>query len=147
MNLAFIEAQPRDPQTGPFEVTQLVNSFLGALAHPWEQHRRHFNSLSLSKAYAEGWPSGFDHRTHPKTPVTTLGELLRHVRNAVAHGNIGYHGPAHGEIETIELWSYSIRKNREEWRGSYTVDDLRTFLNCFVQEASLLTEALPSPQL
>jgi hypothetical protein len=35
MNLEFIEAQPRDPRTGPFEVTQLVNSFLGALAHPW----------------------------------------------------------------------------------------------------------------
>jgi hypothetical protein len=33
-NLEFVEEHKSD--IGPFEVTQLLNSFLGALAHPWE---------------------------------------------------------------------------------------------------------------
>jgi hypothetical protein len=140
MNLEFIEAQPRDPRTGPFEVTQLVNSFLGALAHPWERHRDRFNDLPLEAAYAEGWPRGFDHQTHPETPVRSLGDLLRHVRNALAHGNVTFRGPARGDIETIELWSYNTYKKREEWRGSYSVRDLRDFLVCFVREVELIPE-------
>src|SRR5688572_954188 len=85
MNLELIEAQPRDPRTGSFKVTQLVNSFLGALAHPWERHRHRFNDLPLEAAYVEDWPRGFGHRNHPETPVRTLGTLLRHVCNALAH--------------------------------------------------------------
>ncbi len=33
-NLEFVERSATP--TGPFEVTQLINSFIGALAHPWE---------------------------------------------------------------------------------------------------------------
>ena len=42
-NLRFIEEHQE--QNGPFEVTQLVNSFLGALAHPWE----HFRKVKVKK--------------------------------------------------------------------------------------------------
>ena len=75
--------------------------------------------------------------------MQSLGALLRHVRNALAHGNVTFRGPAHGDIETIDLWSYNTYKKREEWRGSYSVLDLRVFLDCFVREVELLPEPRP----
>jgi hypothetical protein len=39
-NLKFIEEHKR--RDGPYEVTQLLNSFLGALAFPWEEYRHEF---------------------------------------------------------------------------------------------------------
>ena len=53
-NLAFVEGNA-GPE-GPYEVTQLVNTFLGALAHPFEAMRDDLNSLSLADAAALGWP-------------------------------------------------------------------------------------------
>jgi hypothetical protein len=44
-NLKFIEAQ-KTPH-GPYEVTQLLNSFLGALAHPWEIYQSELCNRSL----------------------------------------------------------------------------------------------------
>lgn len=53
-NLDFIEknAQP----DGPFEVTQLINSFLGALAHPWEALQADLLALPLAEAAQRGCP-------------------------------------------------------------------------------------------
>jgi hypothetical protein len=34
-NLRFVEEHKA--RNGPYEVTQLINSFLGAMAHPWER--------------------------------------------------------------------------------------------------------------
>lgn len=54
-NLTFVEmnAQP----DGPFEVTQLINSFLGALAHPWELLKTDLMALTLADATKRGWPA------------------------------------------------------------------------------------------
>ena len=35
---------------GPFEVTQLINSFLGALAHPWESLKSELNEITIDEA-------------------------------------------------------------------------------------------------
>ena len=53
-NLEFIEA--RKSPTGPYEVTQLINTFLGALVHPFEKMQVGLNSLSLADAANQGWP-------------------------------------------------------------------------------------------
>jgi hypothetical protein len=53
-NLAFIERHKSD--SGPYEVTQLINSFLGALAHPWEDMKSELRHMGLANASARGWP-------------------------------------------------------------------------------------------
>jgi hypothetical protein len=53
-NLEFVEEHKS--ANGPFEVTQLLNSFLGALAHPWENLKGELNSISVVDAKREGWP-------------------------------------------------------------------------------------------
>ena len=53
-NLAFIERHKSD--SGPYEVTQLINSFLGALAHPWEDMKTELRGITLSEGETRGWP-------------------------------------------------------------------------------------------
>jgi len=45
-NLAFVEEHAGP--SGPYEVTQLVNTFLGALAHPFEAMRDDLGVLPLA---------------------------------------------------------------------------------------------------
>ena len=44
-NLRFVEKHAG--QDGPYEVTQLLNSFLGALAHPWEELKPQLSLVDL----------------------------------------------------------------------------------------------------
>jgi hypothetical protein len=53
-NLQFVEAH-KGPN-GPYEVTQLLNSFLGALAHSWEKYQAELCAKSLAEAAKVGWP-------------------------------------------------------------------------------------------
>jgi hypothetical protein len=61
-NLQFVETH-KDPN-GPYEVTQLLNSFLGALAHPWEKYQVELCSKSLSEAAKIGWPDILQRASH-----------------------------------------------------------------------------------
>lgn len=131
-NLEFIERH-RDLERGPYEVTQLVNSFLGALAHPWErQFDKRLRGWPLDEARKQGWP--IPHCQSGNKP-RTLGYLLRLVRNAFAHGNLEFHGPLGGEIREIEIWNIDPDTGAETWRGRFDVGDLRQFLLCFVRLA------------
>ena len=52
-NLEFIEAYAT--LDGPYRTTQLLNSFLGALAHPWEQFYDHPSmKISVADAVEQG---------------------------------------------------------------------------------------------
>ena len=53
-NLEFVERHAN--KDGPYEVTQLINSFLGALAHPWEEFQAELLQMPLADAAAKGWP-------------------------------------------------------------------------------------------
>ena len=86
-NLAFVEAHA-GPE-GPYELTQLVNTFLGALAHPFEAMRDDLMSLSLGEAAVLGWPK-IDRERPIDIDPDSLGDLIRLVRNALAHGNLEF---------------------------------------------------------
>ena len=51
-NLRFIEKHSN--VEGPYEVTQLINSFLGAMAHPWEKVKKNIRHMTLNKAQQKG---------------------------------------------------------------------------------------------
>ena len=76
-NLEFVEA--RAGLDGPYEVTQLINSFLGALAHPWEAYRNDLTAMSLAVAHTAGWPVIAKERPSDREP-----DSLRPLRPADA---------------------------------------------------------------
>lgn len=92
-NLEYIEADVvAQRREEIFEITQLVNSFLGVLAHPWEKlfDAGSLATLEIGSEEYDGLgfptlPSTWSQDTeHPKN----LAHLLRLLRNGVAHGNI-----------------------------------------------------------
>jgi hypothetical protein len=90
-NLDFIDRNKGN--YGPFEVTQLINSFLAVLAHPWDQllDKNELEKIKLtSKTFREcGFPVFVDTRSsNQTTSPDNACELLRRLRNGMAHGNI-----------------------------------------------------------
>ena len=134
-NLEFIEhyAAP----SGPFEVTQLINSFIGALAHPWEQLKAELKEMALSNAV--GWPMIQKERPNDDDPKS-IGDLVRLLRNAIAHGNIDLLPGDQAEIKALRVWNNDPRSGRRTWGTLLTVADMRLCLIQFVALAEDLYE-------
>lgn len=122
-NLAFVErhAEP----DGPFEVTQLINSFLGALAHPWEVLQVELKGLTLVEARRLGWPVIYKELSSDREPAS-LGDLVRLMRNSFAHGNISFLSGSGGEIRALRIWN--SQGSQRTWGAIVTVEDARAFL-------------------
>jgi hypothetical protein len=129
-NLEYIESAAK--ATGPFEVTQLINSFLAALAHPWERLRHELNEMPLGMA---GWPVSRKERASDDDPKS-LRDLVRCIRNALAHGNIELLPSARGDIKALRIWN--VHKGLRTWGTILTVAEMRKFLICFVALAEEL---------
>jgi len=71
-NLEFVEIHAG--ANGPYEVTQLINSFLGALAHPWEKYQDDLTATSLEAVQVAGWPVTAEERPTDRDP-RSLAEL------------------------------------------------------------------------
>ena len=126
-NLAFIEQSASSH--GPFEVTQLINSFLGALAHPWESLRNELNSMSITEAESQGWPIPRAERTTDHAP-TNLGDFIRLLRNGVAHGNISFLADGKGQIAALRIENRN--RGRRTWGVIFTPENMRRLLERFV---------------
>jgi hypothetical protein len=143
-NLKFVEVHAGPD--GPYEVTQLINSFLGALAHPWETYRNDLAAMSLAAAHTAGWPAITEERSTDRGP-DSLGDLVRLMRNALAHGNVEFLPGEAADIRALRLWNTD--RNRRTWGAVVTVTDMRSFLVRFVALAEELhgQRAISRPQI
>jgi hypothetical protein len=136
-NLKFIE-NLKDDKHGPYEVTQLINSFIGAMAHPWEKSkwRKELTKITLEQAQQKGWPHIVTEEGSRDTPES-LEDLIRVIRNAIAHGNLDFvRQPGVDEIEVVDLWNRG--RGKDTWRARVRVKDLRSFLDRFFELANEL---------
>ena len=130
-------------KTGPVEVTQLVNSFLGALAHPWEalfkdREPERFPELARLSRHLEGA------RTTPGEEPDLI-EQLGYVRNAFAHGNVEFlRDPACDgdgcDIAGVRLWNCRGRpgRQRKTWEIRLDIGGLFALLEDFSETADRL---------
>jgi hypothetical protein len=133
-NLDLIQRQ--ETPSGPFYVTQLVNSFLGALAHPWERFKKELRTIPIAEALAQGWPEIAKERMTDSEPKH-LCELLRVMRNGIAHGNIVFLPNEKDEIRAIRVWNNDPKGHRT-WGAILTVEVMRSMLDRFVELAEQL---------
>lgn len=120
----------------PYEVTQLVNSFLGALVFPWEDVRTRGTT-------DEPWNLSLeDVRTRYKFPDLTgsksadtepkdFRDMIRQLRNGFAHGNIEFYSDSRREIGHIEVWNFDPRLRARTWGAHMTVREMGQFLEAF----------------
>lgn len=134
-NLQFIDTHKTE--SGPFEVTQLINTFLGALAHPWEELKADFKKKPIKEAEKEGWPKITKQLSTDVDPKN-LGDLIRLMRNAMAHGGITLLPQGDCKIERIQLVNVDLRCGHRTWGAELTVTDVQSFLEKFVDAAKTL---------
>jgi hypothetical protein len=143
-NLEAIEAlQRRDVRV--FEVTQLINSMLGLLVFPQQEYVDSIPKTPLEELRRDGWP--IPRVTGQFQQVTDLNQLIRYLRNAVAHFNIEFVGDGENNIKVLRVWNMAPVRNEKgqpirgqdgkiieekNWEAELTVQQLRGIATRFI---------------
>ena len=107
-----------------YEVTQLVNSMLGLLVFPRERFLDQIPQTSLSDLEADGWPVPKVVGDFPQ--ARDLRELIRYLRNAIAHSNIEFIGE---KIQSVRVWN--TKNKRTTWKAEIGLKELRAIAERF----------------
>ena len=153
--------QPQGSAEPPYEFTQLINSFLGALALPRERDlNTMLRKVSVEEAQAnDQFPVldnlCFDHHGEDSSAICdrpeNLDELIGLLRNGIAHGNMELIQDANGDIARIRIANFrTVRGGRRQmtWGTELDVRTLRQVLDSFFRIANRLYEEAitPSPR-
>jgi hypothetical protein len=128
-NLEFIERHATI--RGPFDTTQLINSFLGAFVHVKERFDQYIPKTALPVA---GWP--VITTLAPHKPPKHLRQLVRRVRNGIAHGNIKLVAGDRNIIASIQLWNIPSGSKKRDWETEIGIQQLHELLDCFFEMMS-----------
>jgi len=107
-----------------YEVTQLLNSMLGLLVFPRERFIDRIPQTSLGDLEAGGWPVPQVLGDFPQ--ARDLRELVRYLRNAIAHFNIEFIGE---KIQSVKVWN--TKNGRTTWKAEIGVEELRAIAERF----------------
>ena len=94
-NLRFVK-DAYDNKEDIHIVTQVVTSLYGLVLLPYESSPTCYPKAAfgeeLSMLYHNGWPQWSEslNKEEPAGKSETLGDLVRHIRNALAHGHIWF---------------------------------------------------------
>jgi hypothetical protein len=127
-NLELIEHSALAGQEG-YEITQLVNSLLGLLVFPQQRYFERIPALTMSEMKEAGWPEV--KVVGAFLPHRTLKDLLRYLRNAIAHFNIQFLGDETHKLRKLEVWNVNPR-DEVTWRAEIPFEDLRLIVTKFL---------------
>ena len=116
-----------------YEVTQLVNSMLGLLVFPRERFLDKIPQTSLSDLEADGWPVPKVVGDFPQ--ARDLRELIRYLRNAIAHFNIEFIGE---KIQSVRVWN-TTKDKRTTWKAEIGLKELRAIADASQTSCSRMT--------
>jgi len=105
-----------------YEVTQLVNSMLGLLVFPREEFIDRIPETSLIDLKRKGWPIPKVRSGFPQ--ISNLKELVRYLRNAIAHFNIEFIGDGTNQIRLLRVWNIN-RMGAKTWEADLGLSDIR----------------------
>ncbi len=111
-----------------YEITQLVNSMLGLIVFPQQRYFNHIPQTPLSELERLGWPKPLISGELP-SDLKTLKDLMRYIRNSIAHFNIEFQSDDDHRITGIKIWNR--RNGQENWTASLRIEELRQLLDKF----------------
>ena len=113
-------------------VTQLVNSFSGIVMHPWEAWEEELRKIPFDSEDGRRWPR-FEPIETDDEVVTTVGQQIRLVRNALAHGNIIFEANDENEISALIIWNSDPNtKDARTWASRVSTDDLKRLIDAMI---------------
>ena len=110
-----------DPQIGMYEVTQLINSMLGLLIFPREDFIGKIPQKTIMELQKDGWPIPRIKGSYPQ--IKNLNQLVRYLRNAIAHCNVLFKSDSNKNIEGLELWNENDQGIRT-WHAELSINEL-----------------------
>jgi hypothetical protein len=123
-NLDFVVAA-HDSGQDVHVVTQLVLSLLGMVVFPFERDHSFVWQEPLADLEDAGWPA-WVHRSGGYVP-TTLGQLIRVLRHATAHGNIAFSSDSRYLADVTISFANVPPHGGLRWDGSIPADQLLLF--------------------
>ena len=148
-NLEYMK-EAFDSQEDTHVVTQLVNSLLGIVIVPKEQYfEKSFLNVSLDELRPQDkwpkWDITLDEPRKGDRKTETLKDLIRHLRNAAAHGRFTYIG-VHGDPDARKINEVIVmvedkypRSKDFNWRCEIRADELYRFC---IQFAEYIEESI-----
>lgn len=113
-----------------YAVTQFINSTLGLLVFPKQEYVDRIPHTSLEELERKGWP--IPRVRGDFQQVADLNELIRYLRNAIAHFNIKFIGDERNEIRVLHVWNTNPRNGNRTWEAELSVSDLRGITDRFI---------------
>jgi hypothetical protein len=115
-----------------YEVTQLINSMLGLLVFPQQRYVDRIPRVPLDELSEQGWPIPKVIGDYPQ--VANLHQLVRHLRNAIAHFNLEFMSDGLGKIDGLKVWNTDPRRNNiVTWKAELTIGDIEKITDKFVE--------------
>lgn len=129
-NLRFIEKMVHDnPEAEVYETTQLINSLLGLLIFPYQHMNKEIPNKSIQEMLDDGWIVPKVVGDFPQ--VKNLRQLIRYLRNSIAHFHIEFLSDKGNQINRLRVWNVKeIRKGdvkieKTTWKAEMTLSGLR----------------------
>ena len=127
-NLSMIEQLQTEGREA-YEVTQLVNSMLGLLVFPQQNYINQIPETPLDDLKRDGWPVPNCQRGPDE--VRNLNQLIRYLRNAIAHFNIEFIDDGQNQLRLLKVWNEN-RDGVKTWEAELSVSDLRGIAERFI---------------
>lgn len=127
-NLEYIE-QSKQNGSDVYEVTQLVNSLLGLLVFPQQRYFNQIPETPIEQLQKDGWPTIVvigDFQPHQN-----LKELMRYLRNAIAHFNVEFIADNEKQLQGIKVWNK--RGSQITWKAEISLNELRMIVEKFTE--------------
>ena len=126
-NLMLHKLQIENPNLEFYEVTQLINSLLGLLIFPQQEYLDRIPKTPLDELAKSGWPIPKVVGDYPQ--VKNLNQLVRYLRNAIAHFNIKFYDEFQ-QIAGLTVWNKY--DGEITWKATLTNSDIEEITNRFV---------------
>ncbi len=111
-----------------YEVTQLINSLLGLIVLPQQNYFNEIPKIPLADLEKSGWPRPLMQGNLPKD-FENLNDLMRYVRNSIAHFNIRFLDDA-GKISGLKIWNVN-KAGKTNWTAQLSITDLKLLVEKF----------------
>ncbi|WP_027177116.1 HEPN family nuclease [Desulfovibrio aminophilus] len=128
----------RDLGEEVYETTQLINSMLGLLVFPREEFVDRIPQIPFADLARAGWPTPNVRNRFPQ--ARDLRQLIRYLRNAIAHFNLEFLSDGEHQISGLRVWNTRPGSRVTTWDAELSLDDLRNIAERFT--SLLLAEAV-----
>lgn len=122
-NLDFVQERVRSGDKGLYDVTQLWNSLLGLIVLALETDKSRIPATPMAELESQGWPR----LTAGGRDGESLPDLVKNLRNAVAHANVRFVAGSDRQVGSVRMWN-EYPPGNVRWKGRATVDELDRFV-------------------